>query len=101
MYCKSCGFEIENDSKYCRRCGYEVNGNSEERERNKSLKKKQSQFLLLAIALALIIAAVVFFLFYSVEESPDARFGNSETIRLLLRLPGEPWCALRGPKGSP
>jgi len=84
MHCKSCGLEIENDSRYCRRCGNSVNGDSAAGvpgPPGAGLQKKIT--LVVGIAAALILAAVIFLLFFSVSESPDAKSLVSETIKFL------------------
>ncbi len=79
MYCKSCGFEIENDSKYCRRCGSEVSGDISPSQGFVSDHSKKKISLIIAVAVALAIAAVSFILFFTMEDSPNSK-GKSSTI---------------------
>ena len=79
MYCKSCGVEIEDDSKFCRKCGIEITGGISQSQGFVSDQSKKKITLVLAIAVALVIAAVVFLLFFTMDESPDSKV-NSPSI---------------------
>ena len=76
MYCKSCGVEIEDDSKFCRRCGNEISGGISQTPGYVSDQSKKKISLVIAIAVALVIAAVAFLLFFTMDESPNSKVNN-------------------------
>lgn len=76
MYCKSCGVEIEDDSKFCRRCGSEISGNVTQSQEYVSDQSKKKISLVFAIAVALVIAAVAFLLFVTMDESPNSKVNS-------------------------
>ena len=73
MYCKSCGVEIEDDSKFCRRCGSEISGDISQSRGYVSDQSKKKISLVIAIAVALVIAAVAFLLYFTMDESPNSK----------------------------
>ncbi|MCK5004624.1 MAG: zinc-ribbon domain-containing protein [Candidatus Aminicenantes bacterium] len=84
MFCKSCGYEIEDDSKYCRKCGNKVN---EDISTGSSVVRSQVDkkiIMVVAIAAALIIAAIAFYFLTSIEESPDSKVNNSSFYEKIV-----------------
>ncbi len=77
MFCKNCGYEIEDDSKYCRKCGKEVNGDISTGSSVVRSQVDKKIIMVVAIAIALIIAAVAFFFLTKIEESPDSKVNNN------------------------
>ena len=77
MFCKNCGYEIEDDSKYCRKCGKEVNGDISTGSSVVRSQVDKKIVMVAAIAIALIIVVVAFFFLTKIEESPDSKVNNN------------------------
>ncbi len=74
MYCKSCGLEIDSDSKFCKRCGSSISNSGFGEMRNRTNIPKNRMALIIAIISLLVLAAGIFlFVFSTVEESPNSK----------------------------
>ena len=83
MYCKSCGLQIENDSRFCRRCGNEITGDISIDHGTAPAVNQKKIILAAGIAILLLVVAVLLILFRTMEESPDSKVINPSTHKNL------------------
>lgn len=84
MYCKSCGLEIDSDSKFCKRCGSSISNSGFGEMRNRTNIPKNRMAIIIAIISLLVLAAGIFIFYSSVKGSPDSKLIMDSVYKYIV-----------------